>query len=160
MARPEKSKRICDMPKNKQFFCQGPAKCEEPTVITLEEYETVRLIDHVGLTQEQCAEQMDVARTTVQRLYTNARKQIANFIVNGSVLEIEGGNYIVCEDNKFCCQLNCELREFGCSCPHRRPGMETPEGEFHCPQKQDGLARNHTINCQTEEPPAARQSRK
>lgn len=135
MARPEKSKRICNVPKNQQFFTQGPARCEEPTVITLEEYETVRLIDHVGLTQEQCAEQMNVARTTVQRLYTNARKQIANFIVDGSVLEIEGGNYKVCEENQFCCQLNCELREFGCSCPHRRSAAGETTGRAACPRE-------------------------
>ncbi len=135
MARPEKSKRICNMPKNKQFFSQGPTRCEEPTVITLEEYETVRLIDHVGLTQEQCAEQMNVARTTVQRLYTNARKQIANFIVNGTVLEIEGGNYKVCEDNQFCCQLNCGLRRFGCSCPHRSSEAGALADKPSCPHR-------------------------
>jgi len=44
-----------------------------------------------GFTQEECAKQMDVARTTVQGIYAEARKKIAESLVNGKVLLIEGG---------------------------------------------------------------------
>lgn len=91
--------------------------------LTLEEYETIRLIDYIGLTQEQCAEQMHVARTTVQRLYTDARKKLAVYLVKGTALEVCGGNYVVCENNDTCCQkFSCEHRICGCSCDVRTYG--------------------------------------
>ena len=43
--------------------------------MTIEEYETLRLIDGEDFTQEKCAVQMHVARTTVQKLYNTARKK-------------------------------------------------------------------------------------
>ncbi len=120
MARPEKCKRICAPPVNNHFYCGTPADDADSQTISIEEYETVRLIDYVGLTQEQCAEQMHVARTTVQRLYTDARRKIAAFLVLGTSLDVCGGNYIVCEEYQNCCQrLSCKDRSCGCSCEFR-----------------------------------------
>ena len=117
MARPEKCKRICSLPENNFFYSNSPEEEKAVQVMTLEEYESVRLIDYIGLTQEQCAEQMHVARTTVQRIYTDARKKLASFLVRGTSLEINGGNYKVCEDNQNCCQkFSCENRQCGCTC--------------------------------------------
>lgn len=66
-------------------------------LLTVEEYETIRLIDYMGLSQEECARQMDGSRATIQALYTEARKKLARFLVEGASLRIEGGNYILCE---------------------------------------------------------------
>jgi uncharacterized protein len=120
MARPEKCKRICHMPAGDRFYCKnGDSEAEEQT-LSLEEYETIRLIDHIGLTQEQCATQMHVARTTVQRMYTDARKKLAAFLVTGSSLHIEGGNYKLCEKNDTCCQaFTCNKRQCGCNCEYK-----------------------------------------
>ncbi|WP_129721666.1 DUF134 domain-containing protein [Xylanivirga thermophila] len=99
MPRPRKWKRVCNMPKVNTF---GP--CIEDNDITgaiqmtVEEFETIRLIDHEGLNQEQCSEIMGIGRSTVQRLYEKARRKIADSIVNGKVLKIEGGDYRVCSD--------------------------------------------------------------
>lgn len=68
--------------------------------MTIEAYETIRLIDLEGLTQEECAERMNVARTTVQRIYNEARKLIATALVHGQRLKIEGGNYKLCEKSQ------------------------------------------------------------
>jgi predicted DNA-binding protein (UPF0251 family) len=122
MARPEKCKRICHIPVKNKFYCQGndTETSVENQTLSIEEYETIRLIDHIGLTQEQCAAQMHVARTTVQRMYTDARRKIAAFLVTGSSLEIIGGNYTLCENNERCCQqFTCENRQCGCSCEFR-----------------------------------------
>ena len=58
--------------------------------MTLDEYEAIRLMDLENLQQEQAAAQMGVARTTVQLIYNNARRKLADCLVNGKRLVIEG----------------------------------------------------------------------
>jgi len=65
----------------------------EPIVLALDEYEAVRLIDYAGLTQEACAEQMRVSRTTVTAIYESARRKLASMLVEGRRIEIAGGCY-------------------------------------------------------------------
>ncbi len=94
MARPKKWRRVCCLPNNKHF---GPLNSSSEMVSTINmtvvEYEAIRLIDLEGLTQEECASQMGVSRTTVQGIYIEARKKIAKTLVNGNRLFIEGGDY-------------------------------------------------------------------
>ena len=75
--------------------------------MALDEYEAIRLIDFQGLTQEQCAEQMEVARTTVQSIYVSARKKLAQCIVQGRPLQIGGGDVRFCEHNNPSCGNGC-----------------------------------------------------
>jgi len=108
MARPRKRRRVCGMPRFKIF---GPLNksdgSKEIILLTVDEYEVIRLIDFEGFEQEQCAEKMGVARSTIQRMYTSARKKVAESLVNGKVLKIEGGDYVVsninCGQCSFCC---------------------------------------------------------
>ena len=65
----------------------------EPVVMSLDEFETIRLLDREGMTQEQCAEQMGVARTTVTAIYDSARRKLAEALVAGRRLELRGGSY-------------------------------------------------------------------
>ncbi|MDD4343998.1 MAG: DUF134 domain-containing protein [Eubacteriales bacterium] len=101
MPRPRRRRRVCELPKRNLF---GPLKgsVDENQIITLsiDEYEAIRLIDFEGLNQEECAERMDVARTTVQGIYNTARKKIAISLVDGILMKIEGGDYLLCEDKK------------------------------------------------------------
>ena len=80
---------------------------EQYVTMTVDEYETIRLIDLEGLTQEECSNQMNVARTTVQSIYNDARKKIAESVVNGKVLKIEGGDYQLCDRNVRPCGKEC-----------------------------------------------------
>jgi predicted DNA-binding protein (UPF0251 family) len=66
-------------------------------VMSVDEYETIRLIDLDGYDQEACAAQMNVSRSTVQGIYDAARKKIARSIVEGAILRIEGGDYRLCD---------------------------------------------------------------
>ncbi len=61
--------------------------------MSLDELETIRLIDKEGMTQEACAEKMGVARTTVTSIYDSARKKIADALIDGKRLQISGGAY-------------------------------------------------------------------
>ena len=65
-------------------------------------YEVLRLLDHESITQKGCACQMKVSRTTVTDIYDRVRRKIADAIVNGKGLTIEGGNYELCQRRKNC----------------------------------------------------------
>lgn len=101
MARPVKKRFVCKEPRYKRFL---PFLCANAEVVTLsiEEYETVRLIDHVGLTQEDAASHMNLTRTSVTALYGSARQKIADCLVNGKELMIDGGNYELCSGKDKC----------------------------------------------------------
>ena len=97
MPRPVKCRRVCGHPRCTHFEPRGMQGARaEPVVMQVDEYETVRLIDHEGLTQEECAARMDIARTTVTGIYMRARRKIAEALVNGRALVIRGGDFEVC----------------------------------------------------------------
>lgn len=115
MARPRKWRKVCCLPESNRF---GPLDTtvskNEFIVMSVDEYETIRLIDLEGLTQEECADQMHIARTTVQRIYSEARKIIAQSLVEGRVLLIEGGDYKLCNrSGNSCGGSNCGRLRFG-----------------------------------------------
>ena len=89
------------MPAHCRFAPEQPSR-EEPLLLTVEEYETVRLLDHLGLNQEEAAAQMGVARTTVQRIYAQARRKLAAFLVEGRPMQIVGGSYALCPRQGGC----------------------------------------------------------
>ena len=100
MARPSKMRTVCRMPKCCRFTAAGNPV--NGINLTVEEFEVIRLIDYMGLNQEQCAGQMNVSRATVQSLYTQARKKTARFLVEGAYLEISGGSFKVCRKGNEC----------------------------------------------------------
>jgi len=67
-----------------------------PILLTLDEYEVIRLVDLKQQTHEQCAAQMDISRSTVQEIYENARRKLAACLVYGKPLHITGGNVRIC----------------------------------------------------------------
>ncbi len=93
MARPRKWRRVCCMPEKTIFGPLDINNTKNKIIMTVDEYEAIRLIDYEGMTQEECAGSMAVARTTVQRIYSNARMKLAQALVEGKVLRIEGGDY-------------------------------------------------------------------
>lgn len=101
MARPQKFRRICSMPKNNKFSPEKKA-CGK-VYISIDEYEVLRLLDYEEMTQEQCAVQMNVGRATITLIYESVRKKIADCLVNGKSLVIEGGNIALCENAENCC---------------------------------------------------------
>jgi predicted DNA-binding protein (UPF0251 family)/predicted Fe-Mo cluster-binding NifX family protein len=90
MPRPTRCRRIAQLPTYRSF---SPDEIEpsEEVILSIDEYEAFRLLDGENLTQEECASRMNIARTTVTAIYDNARKKIADVIVNGKRLLIAGG---------------------------------------------------------------------
>lgn len=116
MARPSRCRRVCAEPGCRSFVPQTRASAEK-VVLTVDEYEVIRLIDHEKKTHEQCAAQMEVSRTTVTETYERARFKIADSLVNGKALSISGGHYRVCQGS----------REYGCG---RHCRWKSGAGEF------------------------------
>lgn len=115
MARPQKQRGICSLPQVAGF---GPTGCEPPGSINLtyDEYEVIRLLDHMQMTQEQCAKRMQISRPTVTRIYDEARRKMADMLVNGKTLTIGGGDVLVCPamrpecaGEEHCCHKNPDL---------------------------------------------------
>lgn len=110
MPRPKKCRRVCGLPPCREFGPHDAGCAGEAVTLGLDEYEAVRLIDLEGLQQEQAAIQMGVARTTVQAMYNAARRKLADCIVNGKMLRIEGGDVQVCEKHAACPRRGCCAR--------------------------------------------------
>ena len=122
MPRPRKFRRVCHYPQTLSFAPEeGQGK--DPVILTVDEYETIRLMDREGLSQEEASAQMGVARTTVQQIYGSARRKLADAIVDGRPLVIRGGDYRLCGgEDAGCGRSQCFLREF-----HNQ--YEKPKGE-------------------------------
>ena len=91
MPRPCRCRRICAEPAYDRFSPEG-FSCGETVMLTLDEYEAIRLIDLERRTHEQCAALMDISRTTVTEIYESARGKIADCLVHGKSLVISGGH--------------------------------------------------------------------
>jgi len=109
MGRLAKARRVCGLPVYAQFTPQ-PDDTKAPVRMEVEDFECIRLMDYLGMTQEDCAVQMGVARTTVQAIYTRARRRLAGALVEGRPLVITGGNFEICPqaestNGRSCCAL-------------------------------------------------------
>ncbi len=94
MARTPQKRKIASPPIMDGFKPFGiPMSTLEPVILLYEEYESMRLCDYEGLTQEQAAVKMEVSRPTFTRIYEKARRAIAQAFVEGKAIFIEGGNY-------------------------------------------------------------------
>jgi len=94
MPRPIKCRRIGFIPGVNYFKPAGiPMRFLEGVSLSLEEVEAIRLKDIEDLDQEQCAVKMNISRPTFQRILESARKKIAEALLNGKAIKIEGGNY-------------------------------------------------------------------
>ncbi len=100
MPRPKKYRKVCHFPRNLVFRPEDGDQDLEPVILSVDEYETLRLIDRECLSQEEAGERMKVARTTVQLIYTSARRKLADVLVEGRPLRIEGGEYHLCQGNR------------------------------------------------------------
>jgi predicted DNA-binding protein (UPF0251 family) len=93
MSRPKCCRQIGVMPGKTCFQPEGATPSSfEVVLLTLDEYEAIRLADLEGLYQEQAASRMNISRQTFGRIVEAAHRKVADVLVNGKVLKIEGGS--------------------------------------------------------------------
>lgn len=128
MPRPKKCRKVCCLPRINEFRpAQKGGAGRETVIVTVDEYETVRLIDHEGFSQEQCGGYMNIARTTVQQIYDSARKKIARALVEGLPLKIEGGDYRLCDGSESVCGCGgCRRHRAACRRQAEQKGAAAP----------------------------------
>lgn len=103
MPRPRKCRKVCQMPRSLEFRPVDGNKEKEKIILTVDEYEAIRLIDKQGFSQEECSTYMKVSRATVQMIYNSARKKLAEALVSARSLRIQGGDYQLCDgEEEFC----------------------------------------------------------
>lgn len=120
MPRPRKRRKVCCLPENNRFGPLNSTTDKKDYInMTVDEYETIRLIDLEGFNQEECSKQMNIARTTVQGIYIEARKKLADSLVNSKVLIIEGGEYHLCDGLLNGCGRACHHNRHRAACLNR-----------------------------------------
>lgn len=125
MPRPPKWRVVGFIPEVTYFKPAGvPLRQLEEVCLTVEEMEAIRLKDLQGLDQEICAEKMDTSRPTFQRILSSARIKIAQALIEGKAIRIEGGHY----------KLNCRncgrawpAAGRGAECPYCHTSMSSPQ---------------------------------
>ncbi len=110
MPRPRRCRRVCAEPAYDTFSPNG-IPSGDPILLTVDEYEAIRLVDYEKRTHEQCAALMDISRTTATEIYESARYKIADSLVNGRKLCIAGGHYRLCDGMAgHCAKETCRQR--------------------------------------------------
>jgi predicted DNA-binding protein (UPF0251 family) len=100
MPRPRLCRRVAFQPEVTYFKPAGVRMEElEESTLTIDELEAVRLKDLEGLEQEQSAKKMKISQPTFNRLLNSARKKIADALVNGKALKIQGGNFKITSEH-------------------------------------------------------------
>ena len=97
MPRPHRCRKIEYSPVFRSFS-PDDIVAEDDIIMTIDEFECIRLIDNEGLTQEVCASRMNISRTTVTSIYDHGRKKLAQMLVYGKRLLISGGH---CQFNPY-----------------------------------------------------------
>ena len=128
MTRPKCCRRVGGTPRCAMFKPAGIPACSlEQIVLGLDEMEALRLADLLGMYQEQAAERMNISRQTFGRVIESAHKKVAQALIEGKVLKIEGGEIEMAEKRKFTC-YDCKAAwelPFGTGRPQECPDCKS-----------------------------------
>ena len=134
MGRPKKCRWVETEPGVTFFKPRGiPLRSLQQIVITVDELEAMRLADFLEMTQEEVAQRMQVSRPTVTRMLSRAHRVVAEALVHGKAICIEGGDYRVGQHCQHCGQWS--IQESGdpaaecCTCQSLEDDESPPETE-------------------------------
>jgi len=141
MARPRNCRRVGSMPGSNYFKPRGvPLSTLEEVVLSVDEFEAIRLADLEGLYQEQAAERMKISRQTFGRIIESAHSKVAEALVTGKALKIEGGEVEMASMRRFRCE-GCKHSweiPYGSGRPGSCPACES--GNVRTAQEDGGSA--------------------
>jgi uncharacterized protein len=102
------------------------ADTKQQISLSLDEFEVIRLLDYLSLSQEEAAQRMQISRPTLTRIYEKARTKFSTALVEGCSLVIEGGNV--------------QLQNHRYHCPKCNYHSDTSETDItECPQCHSSL---------------------
>ncbi len=131
MPRPCKCRRIYGNPRVDYFkpwglFIERLDEPLEETVLTVDEFEAIRLADLEGLYQEEAAKKMNISRQTFANIIESARRKIADAIVNVKVLKIGGGVIQMIQKHFVCSDCNHQWSQnYGTGRPEQCPNCQS-----------------------------------
>jgi predicted DNA-binding protein (UPF0251 family) len=114
----------------------------EEITLTIDEFEAIRLADLENLYQQQAADKMKISRPTFGRIIESAHKKVAEALVRGKALKIEGGDFEIAETRKFTCH-DCQHKwglPYGIGRPENCPSCKS--GNIHRAEEGKGEARS------------------
>jgi predicted DNA-binding protein (UPF0251 family) len=125
MVRPKKDRIVGFNPDVSYFKPRGiPLVDLDEVCLTVDEREAIRLADLLGLSHEDAGLKMGVSRATFGRIVQQARNTVADALINGKAINVEGGNY----------RLVSEIRSFMCrKCHHQWNEPRGTGRPFGCP---------------------------
>ena len=137
MGRPKKCRWVEIEPGVTFFKPRGiPLRSLQQIVITVDELEAMRLADFLEMTQEEVAQRMQVSRPTVTRMLSRAHRAVAEALVHGKAICIQGGDYRVGQQCQYCGQWSVPGAEGtgteGCACQDsgRAGDQSKPESDL------------------------------
>jgi predicted DNA-binding protein (UPF0251 family) len=93
--RPKKYRVIRLNPKITQFSPRGKPGRPDEANLSMDEFEAIRLADQLSLTQKEAAKSMHISQQTFSRVLKKAHRTLADALVNGKIIKIQGGYYVV-----------------------------------------------------------------
>ena len=127
MPRPCKCRRIYRNPQTTYFKPCGVSIAQlEEIVLTVDEFEAVRLADLQGLYQEDAAKKMNISRQTFGNIIQSAHGKIAEVIVNAKALKIDGGVVKMMQKQFLCSDCNHQWnQDYGSGRPAQCPKCQS-----------------------------------
>jgi uncharacterized protein len=134
MGRPKKCRWVETEPGVTFFKPRGiPLRSLQQIVITVDELEAMRLADFLEMTQEEVAQRLQVSRPTVTRMLSRAHQAVADALVHGKAICIQGGDYRVGQPCPHCGQWSGvepeEPAAEGCICQGPADHDSPPEAK-------------------------------
>ena len=93
--RPIKARIVCREPRIRQFSPRGAIGRPGYKVLKFEEVESIRLADYMGISQREAAKLMGISQQTFSRVLRSGRKCLAEALVLGRIIKIDGGDFKV-----------------------------------------------------------------
>jgi len=93
--RPKKYRRVQRYPLISRFSPRGKAGRPDEVDLAMDEFEAIRLADYQRLSQKEAAKSMHLSQPTFSRILKRAHKTLADFLINGKIIRIQGGYYVI-----------------------------------------------------------------